>query len=158
MGGGVKIQNGMTVAQNRRARHNYTLHETYEAGLELLGTEVKSLREGRCNIQEAYAQPIDGEIWLLNANIPEYAPATHFNHRPTRPRKLLLHKNEVRKLVGAVTKQGMTIIPLSVYFTTRGLAKVNVALAKGKRKPDKRETEKQRDWAREKARLLREKG
>jgi SsrA-binding protein len=146
------------VAANRKARFNYEIGEALEAGIALTGTEVKSLRESRANIAESYVSPEKGEIWLVNANIPEYRQASHFNHQPRRPRKLLLHKRQVGRLIGAVEREGMTIVPLKLYFNERGRAKVEIALARGKKQHDKRETEKKRDWQREKERLLREKG
>jgi SsrA-binding protein len=146
------------VAENRKARFNYEIGEALEAGIALTGTEVKSLRESRANIAESYVSPENGEIWLINANIPEYRQASHFNHNPRRPRKLLLHKKQIGRLMGAVQREGMTIVPLRLYFNDRGRAKIEVALARGKKLHDKRETEKARDWAREKGRLLREKG
>jgi SsrA-binding protein len=146
------------VAENRKARFNYEIGEALEAGLALTGTEVKSLREARANIAESYVSPENGEIWLINANIPEYQQASHFNHEPRRARKLLLHKKQIGRLMGAVQREGMTIVPLRLYFNDRGRAKIEVALARGKKLHDKRETEKARDWAREKGRLLREKG
>ncbi|MYZ48701.1 SsrA-binding protein SmpB [Propylenella binzhouense] len=146
------------VADNRRARFNYEIGETFEAGIALAGTEVKSLRQSKANIAESYVSPEGGEVWLINSYIPEYQQASFFNHEPRRPRKLLLHKREVNRLFGAVNREGMTIVPLRMYFNDRGRAKVEIALAKGKKVHDKRETEKQRDWAREKGRLLREKG
>jgi SsrA-binding protein len=147
-----------TVAVNRKARFNYEIGEGMEAGIALTGTEVKSLRESRANIAESYVSPEKGEIWLINANIPEYRQASRFNHEPRRPRKLLLHKRQIGRLMGAVEREGMTIVPLRLYFNDRGRAKVEIALARGKKLHDKRETEKARDWAREKGRLLREKG
>ena len=146
------------VAENRKARYSYQIGETFEAGIQLAGTEVKSLRASKANIAESYVSPERGEIWLINANIPEYLQANRFNHEPTRPRKLLLHKRQVDKLFGAVQREGMTIVPLRLYFNERGRAKVEIALAKGKQAHDKRETEKERDWQREKGRLMREKG
>jgi SsrA-binding protein len=144
-------------AQNRKARHDYFIEETLEAGIVLMGTEVKSLRAGGASIAEAYAGPQDGEIFLFNAHIPEYKAAKHFGHEPKRPRKLLLKRREVGRLTGAVQRAGITMVPLSLYFNERGIAKVQLGLAKGKRKTDKRDTEKARDWQRDKARLLREK-
>ena len=146
------------VAENRKARYSYQIGETFEAGIQLAGTEVKSLRQSRANIAESYVSPERGEIWLINANIPEYRQANRFNHEPTRARKLLLHKRQVDKLFGAVQREGMTIVPLRLYFNDRGRAKVEIALAKGKQAHDKREAEKARDWQREKGRLMREKG
>lgn len=142
------------VAQNRRARHDYRIEDTYEAGLALQGSEVKVLRQGHGSIAEAYAGDKGGEIYLFNANIPEY-PAARFNHEPKRPRRLLLHKREIDKLLGAVRREGMTLIPLAIYFNDRGRAKLSLGLAKGKRKADKREAEKARDWQRDKARIMR---
>jgi SsrA-binding protein len=150
--------NSRTVAENRKARFNYEILETLEAGIQLQGTEVKSLREGRTNISESYAGEAQGELWLYNVHIPEYQKASRFNHETRRPRKLLLHKREMAKLIGAIQKEGMTLVPLRLYFNKRGIAKVLLGLAKGKKTHDKRETEKKRDWQRDKARLLREKG
>lgn len=146
------------VADNRKARFNYAIGETFEAGIQLAGTEVKSLRNSRATIAESYVSPERGEVWLVNANIPIYLQANRFNHDPKRPRKLLLNKREISKLMGAVERQGMTIVPLKLYFNERGMAKVEIALAQGKKLHDKRETEKKRDWSREKGRLMREKG
>jgi SsrA-binding protein len=146
------------VAENRKARYSYHIGETFEAGIQLAGTEVKSLRASKANIAESYVSPERGEIWLINANIPEYLQANRFNHDPKRSRKLLLHKRQMDKLVGAVQREGMTIVPLRLYFNERGRAKVEIALAKGKQAHDKRESEKARDWQREKGRLMREKG
>jgi SsrA-binding protein len=147
------------VADNRRARFNYEIGEAIEAGIALQGSEVKSLREGKANIGESYVSPHGGEMWLINAHIPEYRQAGPFNnHEPRRPRKLLMHKREIGRLIGSVDREGMTIVPLKLYFNHRGIAKVEIALARGKKLHDKRETEKKRDWQREKARLLREKG
>ncbi|MHB2165967.1 SsrA-binding protein SmpB [Alsobacter sp. R-9] len=145
-------------AENRKARFNYEIGETFEAGIALSGTEVKSLRGGKATISESYAGEKNGEIWLVNAYIPEYLQANQFNHETKRPRKLLLHKREVNKLIGAVQREGMTIVPLKIYFNDRGRAKVEIGLARGKKLHDKRETEKARDWSREKARVLRDKG
>ena len=144
------------VAENRRARFDYFIEETFEAGIALSGTEVKSLRFGEGSIAEAYADVRDGEAWLINANIPEFSHGNRFNHEPKRPRKLLLHAREIEKLLGAVERKGMTLIPLSVYFNGRGRAKVELALAKGKNAADKRQTVKERDWKRDQARILRE--
>ncbi len=146
------------VAQNRRARFDYELLDSHEAGLALTGTEVKSLREGRASLAEAHVGESGGELWLFNAHIPEFAPANRFNHEPRRPRKLLMHRREINRMIGAVQKEGMTIIPLRLYFNRRGIAKLALALARGKKRYDKRETEKKRDWQREKARLMKEKG
>jgi SsrA-binding protein len=147
------------VADNRRARYNYEIGEKFEAGLALTGTEVKSLRTGKATIAESYAG-VDraGEMWLYNANIPEYLAGNRFNHEPKRPRKLLLKSREISKLAQGVEREGMTVVPLRLYFNARGRAKVEIALAKGKQMHDKRETEKKRDWAREKGRLMRERG
>lgn len=150
--------NRKVVALNRKARFNYHIGETFEAGLALTGTEVKSLRNGKATIAESYVDAKDGEIWLVNANIPEYLQANRNNHEPRRLRKLLLHKRQVNKLIGAVEREGMTIMPLQLYFNPRGRAKLEIALAKGKKLHDKRESEKKRDWQRQKARLLRDKG
>jgi SsrA-binding protein len=146
------------VAENRKARYAYHIGETFEAGIQLAGTEVKSLRQSRANIAESYVSPERGEVWLINANIPEYLQGNRFNHEPTRPRKLLLHKRQVDRLFGAVQREGMTVVPLRLYFNERGRAKLEIALAKGKQAHDKREAERARDWQREKGRLLREKG
>jgi SsrA-binding protein len=149
---------GRLAAQNRKARHDYIIEDTFEAGIVLLGTEVKSLRQGRASIGEAFAAERDGELFLFNAYIPEYEAANRFNHEPRRPRKLLMHRREIARLIGLVQRGGMTLVPLSIYFNERGVAKVQLGLARGKRKVDKREAEKARDWEREKARLIREKG
>lgn len=146
------------IADNRRARHDYFIEETFEAGLVLTGTEVKSLREGRANIAEAYATEEGGEIVLINANIPEYGPASRFNHAPRRTRKLLLRKREIAKLIGAVQREGRTIAPLKLYFNERGVAKIEIGLATGKKLHDKRADEAKRDWSRDKARLMRDRG
>jgi SsrA-binding protein len=146
------------VAENRKARFNYAIEDTVEAGISLTGTEVKSIRNGKTTIAESYADPKGGEIWLINANIPEYLQANRFKHEPKRPRKLLLHKKEINKLAGAVERNGMTLIPLKLYFNERGRAKLLLGLAKGKKLHDKRETEKKRDWNREKGRLMRARG
>ena len=145
-------------ADNRRARYNYEIGQTFEAGIALTGTEIKSLRGGRSNIQDSYAAEHGGELYLYNAYIPEYLQANRFNHETRRPRKLLLHKREINRLVGAVQREGMTIVPLKIYFNDRGRAKVEIGLARGKQLHDKRATERARDWGREKARLLRDKG
>ncbi len=147
---------GTIAAQNRRARHDYAIEETFEAGIVLAGTEVKSLRQGRASINEAYADVQGGEIFLVNAHIPEYDSARHFGHEPKRPRKLLLRRREIGRLVGAVQRKGMTLVPLAIYFNARGLAKVQIALAHGKRQVDKRAAEKDREWRRQKERLLRQ--
>lgn len=145
------------VAQNRKALHNYFIDDRVEAGIVLSGTEVKSLRQGRASITEAYAGESAGELFLFNAHIPEYTAGNRFNHEPTRPRKLLLHKREISRLLGATRREGMTLVPLSLYFNPKGRAKVELGLARGKKLHDKRATTKERDWQREKARLLREK-
>ncbi len=145
-------------AVNRRARFNYEIGQVFEAGVALVGTEVKSLREGRASIADAYAGERNGEMWLYNAYIPEYLQANRFNHETRRPRKLLLHQREIGRLIGAVDREGMTVVPLRIYFNDRGRAKVELAVARGKKLHDKRETSKKRDWGREKARLMREKG
>jgi SsrA-binding protein len=146
------------VAENRKARFNYEIGEVIEAGIVLTGSEVKSLRKGKATIAESYADARDGEIWLINSNIPEYLQAHRFNHLPKRPRKLLLHQRQIEKLAGAVDRDGMTIVPLKVYFNDRGRAKIEIAIAKGKKLHDKRDTEKKRSWDRERGRLMREKG
>ncbi|MFC3097531.1 SsrA-binding protein SmpB [Alteraurantiacibacter palmitatis] len=145
------------VAENRKARFNYTIEDVFEAGLALTGTEVKSLRGGEGTIAESYAEVRDGQVWLINANIPEYSHGNRLNHEPKRMRKLLLHEREIDKMLGAVERKGMTLVPLSVYFNSRGRAKVELALAKGKQTHDKRASIKERDWKRDKARLMREK-
>ena len=149
---------GRVVAQNRKARRDYTVVEDVEAGVMLTGTEVKSLRLGRGSLVDAYAADEDGEIYLYNADIPKYDQGTVSNHEPKRKRKLLLHRREIARLIGAVKRKGMTLVPLAVYFNDRGIAKVQIALAEGRRQFDKREAEKTRDWGRQKARLLRDKG
>jgi SsrA-binding protein len=146
------------IADNRKARFNYAIGETFEAGVALTGSEVKSLRTGKANIGESYATTRDGEVWLLNANISEYKQAGRFNHEPKRPRKLLLHRRQINKLIGAVEREGMTVVPLKLYFNEKGRAKLEIALAKGKKLHDKRETDKKRSWERERGRLLRQKG
>jgi len=149
---------GRTAAQNRCARHDYFIEDTVEAGIVLVGTEVKSLRTGQASIAEAFAREVDGELFLVNAHIPEYRQAHRLlQHEVKRPRKLLLHRREMGKLLGSIKREGVTIVPLAVYFNARGVAKVQLGLAKGKRKEDKREADKARDWQREKARLLRNK-
>ncbi|MGB8998307.1 MAG: SsrA-binding protein SmpB [Pseudolabrys sp.] len=146
------------VADNRKARFNYAIGETFEAGIVLTGSEVKSLRAGKATIAESYADARAGELWLINSNIPEYLQASRFNHTPKRPRKLLLQKREINRLVGAVEREGMTIVPLKLYFNEKGRAKVEIALARGKKLHDKRETLKKRSWERERGRLMRMKG
>jgi len=146
------------IADNRKARFNYEIGEVVEAGIALTGTEVKSLRQGRANIAESYADAKGGEIWLVNANIPEYLQASRFNHAPKRPRKLLLHRRQINKLAAAVNREGMTIVPLKLFFNDKGRAKIEIALGRGNKLHDKRESEKKRDWGREKGRLMRAKG
>lgn len=145
-------------ADNRRARFDYEIGEVFEAGIALTGTEVKSLRTGKATLGESYAAQKAGEMWLYNAYIPEYLEANRFNHETRRPRKLLLHKRQIFKLGNAVEREGMTVVPLKIYFNDRGRAKVELALAKGRKAHDKREASKERDWARDKARLMRERG
>jgi SsrA-binding protein len=152
---GLKVK---TVAENRRARYEYAIDETLEAGIALVGTEVKALRSGEGSIAESYAEVKDGQMWLVNANIPEYRQGNRFNHEPKRPRKLLLKAREIGRLQGAVARQGMTLVPLAVYFNDRGRAKVELALGKGRKLHDKREHEKEKDWKREQARVMRERG
>lgn len=148
-----------TVADNKRARFDYALEETFEAGIALVGTEVKSLRLGQASINEAYVGPKGGEIILFNAHIPEYQQAgKHLQHEPKRERKLLLHKREMNKLMGAVQRSGYTIVPVRLYFNKKGMAKIEIALGKGKKEHDKRDTIKERDWNKQKARIMREKG
>ena len=146
------------VAENRRARYDYAIEDKYEAGIALTGTEVKSLRFGEGSIAESYAEVKGEEVWLINANIPEFSHGNRYNHEPKRPRKLLLNVREINKLHAAVSREGMTLVPLSVYFNARGRAKVELALAKGKKAPDKRATEKERDWKREQGRIMRDRG
>ena len=146
------------VADNRKARFHYAIGEVFEAGIVLTGSEVKSLRTGKANIAESYADARRGEVWLVNANITEYVQAGRFNHPQKRPRKLLLHKRQINKLIGAVEREGMTLVPLKLYFNEKGRAKIELALARGKKLYDKRETEKKRSWERERGRLLRAKG
>jgi SsrA-binding protein len=150
--------NRKVVAENRKARFSYFIDDTFEAGIALGGSEVKSLRQGKANIADSYASEQNGEIYLINAYIPEYLQANRLNHETRRPRKLLLHKREASRLIGAVQKEGMTLIPLRIYFNDRGRAKLELALARGKKLHDKRETEKSRDWERQKGRLMRERG
>ncbi len=146
------------VAENRRARFDYFIDQVFEAGIVLTGTEVKSLRFGTGSIAESYAEVKDEAIWLVNSNIPEFSHGNRHNHEPKRPRKLLLREREVAKMHGAVAREGMTLVPLSVYFNSRGRAKVELALARGKKAHDKRETIKERDWKREQARVMRDHG
>ena len=147
-----------TVAQNRKARRDYTIEDTIEAGVILTGSEVKSLRNGRCSLVEAFAQPENGEVYLINAHIPAYEGASHFQHDERRKRKLLLHKKEVGRLMAAVGRKGMTLVPLSIYFNNRGIAKIQLGLAKGKTHLDRRGDIKTREWQREQARVMRAKG
>jgi len=146
------------IAENRRARFDYFLEDKVEAGLMLTGTEVKALREGRANIAESYAAAAGREIMLLNANIPEYGPANRFNHEPRRPRKLLLHRKQIDKMLAAIQRDGRTLVPTRLYFNEKGMVKLEVALAKGKKAHDKREVEADRDWKREQGRLMRDRG
>ncbi len=146
------------IAANRKARFNYEIGEVFEAGIALTGSEVKSLRQGKAAISESYADARGGEIWLVNANIAEYLQAGRFNHAPKRARTLLLHRRQINKLAGAVEREGMTLVPLKLYFNEKGRAKIELALARGKKLYDKRETEKKRSWDRERGRLLRAKG
>ena len=146
-----------TVALNKRAKFDYHIEEIFEAGIMLTGTEVKSLRLGQCSLNESYVGPKHNEIWLFNAHIPEYKQAGKFQHEPHRPRKLLLHKKEVNKLLGSVNKEGYSIVPIKLYFNNKGLAKLEIGLGKGKKQHDKRETIKSRDWGRQKQRIIREK-
>ena len=141
-------------ARNRKARHDYFIEQTFEAGIQLHGSEVKSLRQGHATIGDAFASEKDGELFLMNSYIPEYSGASHFSHEPKRARKLLMHKREIAKLFMAIARDGMTVVPLSVYFNERGVAKVEIGLAKGKHKSDKRQATKERDWKRDKARLM----
>jgi SsrA-binding protein len=143
-------------AENRKARFNYSIVDTLEAGLVLTGTEVKALREGRATIAESYATEEGGELWLINSYVPEYLQANRFNHEPKRRRKLLVSKKQLNRLAAAVQRDGMTLVPLKLYFNDRGRAKLELALAKGKNAPDKREAEKERDWNRQKSRLMKE--
>lgn len=154
-----KRDDGTTlVAENRKARHEYFITDSWEAGIELLGSEVKSLRRGQSNIAESYASIEDGGIWMINSYIAEYPGASLFQHEPRRKRKLLLHSSEIVKLAHGVERKGMTIIPLELYFNARGRAKLKIGLAEGKKLHDKREDAAKRDWNRQKARLLRDKG
>jgi len=146
------------VAENRKARYNFEIMDTYEAGLVLTGTEVKSLREGKANIAESYASDEGNEIWLINSYLPEYLQANRFNHETRRRRKLLLSAREINRMRVAINREGMTLVPLKIYFNDKGRAKLELALAKGKKLHDKRETEKERDWNRQKGRLLRDRG
>jgi SsrA-binding protein len=153
-----KRESGKLVAENRKARFNYAIEDKLEAGLVLTGSEVKSLRAGRANIADAYASAERGALYLINAHITEYAQSGRATHDPTRPRKLLVHRRELDRLMGAILREGMSVVPLKLYFNARGIAKVELGLAKGKKLHDKRETEKKRDWERQKGRLMRDKG
>jgi SsrA-binding protein len=146
------------VAENRKARYNYEIMDTYEAGLMLMGTEVKALREGKANIAESYASDEGGEIWLINSYLPEYLQANRFNHEPRRRRKLLLSAREIGRLRTGINREGMTLVPLKIYFNEQGRAKIELALAKGKKLHDKRQSEKERDWNRQKSRVLKDHG
>lgn len=153
------LSNGENISVNRRARFDYEIEDIYEAGIVLTGSEVKSLRMGKASIKESYATEQDGDIVLVNANIAEYPPAPRYlQHQPTRLRKLLLKQREINKLIGAVQKEGMTLVPMKIYFNNRGLVKLQLGLGKGKKTQDKRDTVKTRDWNRQKQRLMREKG
>jgi SsrA-binding protein len=147
-----------SVAENRKARFNYEIGEVVEAGIVLTGSEVKSLRLGKATIGESYADAREGAIWLINSNIPEYLQASRYNHTPKRPRKLLLHQRQIDKFASAIEREGMTLVPLKLYFNEQGRAKVEIALGKGKKMHDKRETLKKRSWDRERGRLMRDKG
>jgi SsrA-binding protein len=147
-----------TVAENRRARYDYSIESTVEAGIMLTGTEVKSLRFGEGSIAESYAEVKNDVVWLVNSTIPEFSHGNRENHEPKRPRKLLLHEREITKLYQAISRKGMTLVPLSIYFNSRGRAKIELALAKGRQHQDKREYEKEKDWKRDAARILRDKG
>ena len=149
---------GKLIAENRRARYDYFLDEVFEAGLALTGTEVKALREGRANIAESYVAVAGRELVLINAHIPEYGPANRFNHEPRRQRKLLLHRREIDKLIGDAQREGRTLVPTRLYFNDRGMVKLEVALATGKKAHDKRAAESERDWKREQGRLMRDRG
>jgi SsrA-binding protein len=149
---------GKMVAENRKARHSYDILDTFKAGIVLSGSEVKSLRKGHSNIAESYASDENGEMYLINAYVPGYTEANRFNHEERRPRKLLLHKREIAKLIIAVRREGMTVVPLKLYFNEQGRAKIELALARGRKLHDKRQAEKDRDWNRQKSRLLRDKG
>jgi SsrA-binding protein len=151
-----KVEGRKVVAQNRKALYEYFIDERYEAGLVLSGTEVKSLREGRSTIGDAHAGEMQGDLWLFNAYIPEFHGGNQFNHETRRPRKLLMRRRQIDSLKGAVQRKGLTVVPLSIYFNERGWAKVELGLARGKKLVDKRDTEKERDWQRDKQRLLRE--
>ncbi|KQT54214.1 SsrA-binding protein [Aureimonas sp. Leaf454] len=149
-------QKSNIAAENRKARFHYEIIDTLETGMVLTGTEIKSLREGRSTIAESYATEEGGELWLINSYVPEYLQANRFNHVPKRRRKLLVHKKQLNRLAGAIQRDGMTLVPLKIYFNDRGMAKLELAVAKGKNAPDKREAEKERDWNRQKQRLMKE--
>jgi SsrA-binding protein len=153
-----RVNERRVVAQNRKARHNYFIDSTLEAGIMLLGTEVKSLRTGQASLSDAYAGEKDGELYLINSHIPEYRAANRFNHEPRRPRKLLLKRRELDRILGSIRREGATAVPLSIYFNERGMAKIELGLAHGKKKHEKRESQKQREWNREKSRVLRARG
>lgn len=154
---GPRVREGLKIiGENRRARYDYQIMEDFEAGIELRGSEVKSLREGRINLAESYAAMKGNELYLINSNIAEYREANRFNHDPKRPRRLLLHRKEINRLAIGILREGLTIVPLKIFFNRRGVAKVDIALARGKKLHDKRETIKSRDWNREKSRLLRD--
>jgi SsrA-binding protein len=142
------------VVQNKKARFEYFIEETLEAGIVLTGTEIKSVRLGQCSIDEAFASDKNGELYLLNSYIAEYKSAHQFNHEPRRPRKLLLHKKEMNRLMGAIQRQGITVVPLSFYFNSKGILKVELGISKGKKQHDKRATQKERDWNRDKQRVM----
>ncbi|MGB0718176.1 MAG: SsrA-binding protein SmpB [Alphaproteobacteria bacterium] len=146
------------IAQNRKARHDYFIEDTMEAGLILRGTEVKALRDGRASIGESYVDERAGSLWLTGAHISEYTQANRFNHEPTRPREILLKKRQLTKLLGQIQAKGITLVPLTLYFNERGIAKCEIALVKGKKQHDKRQSEKDRDWSRQKSRLMRDYG
>ena len=152
------ITKAKLIAENRRARFDYFIEDKFEAGLMLTGTEVKSLRAGEATIAESYAEVRGGEVWLVNANVPEFSHGNRFNHEPKRPRKLLLHEREINKMFGAVARQGMTLVPLMIYFNSKGRAKIELALAKGKQNHDKRDSVKEQDWKREQGRIMRDRG
>jgi SsrA-binding protein len=153
-----RIEAQRFIAQNRKARRDYVIEETLEAGIMLMGSEVKALRAGGSNINDAYSRVDGGELWLVNAHIPEYKFANREGHEARRPRKLLLHKRQLDKILGAIQREGATAVPLSLYFNERGIAKLELGIARGRRAYEKRELEKKRDWQRDKARLMREKG
>lgn len=150
-----KASESRNIVENRKARHDYFIEDTLVAGMVLLGSEVKSLREGGASMSDAYASEKDGQLYLFNLHIPEYKPANRFNHDPKRPRQLLIGKKEYERLLGAIKRDGVTLIPLNLHFSQRGIAKCLLGLAKGKRKEDKREAIKSREWDREQARAMR---